>query len=175
MWLPSPYWESSSPRISSRCWTSTLWLKNLLYAATKVVQPTKDNDGALLHIHHRVHILKSFMTIWYCCQCQGQKQAAVCHSHCWEEDDWWKSATSSEPVRFQDPEEGSPLTPLTVGTNCLRHYPPTGGWGPSRLIPNATRTISLHPQLASLSISRIHHYGHYTLTKNPAMLSHVLH
>src|SRR4029434_6388022 len=44
--------------------------EDVLSAAAEEVQPAKDNDGALLHLHHRVHPHLLHHHLVRCCHCQ---------------------------------------------------------------------------------------------------------
>lgn len=83
-------------------------------SVTVEIQSAKDNDGALLNRHHRVHphLLHHDLA-----RCQGQGQIAT-HHPLWGEDNWLQSSYSSGPVCIQDPEQrrkdcGWPLSPWT--------------------------------------------------------------
>lgn len=127
--------------------------------AAKEVQPTKDYDGALLHLHYRVytHLLHHHVV---CCHlCQGQKRNAEWHLLCWG--DRLQSDIYLGSVDFQDPKVGS------CSWNCCRlphlghpwsfrgTHPQSGGCAASRLKPHTTKTVSLHRQVASSAISRV--------------------
>src|SRR4029434_487661 len=50
--------------------------EDVLPAAAEEIQPAKGNDGALLHLHHRVHPHLLHHRLIRCCHCQCQRQTA---------------------------------------------------------------------------------------------------